>query len=163
MSSNANLVKDFTEGYLAIKVPETPRPMNKDDVKFLVRMVFSEMDELVSTVVEENERESFLKTCLEERDVHKGKIPETELSLIAEQADSMVDAWYYMLNIAAKHGMNLSKVFEVVHSANMAKRDPKTGTFIRRPSDGKVIKPEGWQEPNIEKAIERQMIEGSWN
>ena len=27
----------------------------------------------------------------------------------------------------------------------MAKRDPATGTFLKRPSDGKIIKPKGWK------------------
>ena len=31
----------------------------------------------------------------------------------------------------------------MVHAANMAKRDANTGKFIKRESDGKIIKPEG--------------------
>ena len=61
----------------------------------------------------------------------------------------MVDIWYYSLNAAAKKGIDLSKIFEEVHAANMAKKDPTTGKFIIRESDGKIIKPDGWKEPNI--------------
>lgn len=60
------------------------------------------------------------------------------------QADALVDVYYYSLNAAAKKGVNLSSIFSIVHSANMAKRDPKTGVFLKR-ADGKIIKPEGWQ------------------
>ncbi len=30
-------------------------------------------------------------------------------------------------------------------------------------NDGKIIKPEGWKAPNINKEIERQIKEGSFN
>ena len=40
--------------------------------------------------------------------------------------------------------------------------DPSTGQFIRRESDGKVIKPIGWKEPDITGEIDRQFKDGSW-
>jgi predicted HAD superfamily Cof-like phosphohydrolase len=105
--------------------------------------------------------------CLDTRDPckklsGKGGYYTTNTDLIASQFDALVDSWYYSLNIAAKHGVNMSKMFDIVHNANMAKRDPETGIFLRRESDGKVIKPKGWQSPNVEAEIERQMKEGSW-
>lgn len=50
----------------------------------------------------------------------------------------------------------------MVHAANMAKRDPSTGQFIKR-ADGKIIKPEGWKAPDVEGEIIRQDVEGSFN
>lgn len=44
----------------------------------------------------------------------------------------------------------------------MAKRCPVTGNFLRRESDGKIIKPAGWQPPNVEAEVERQAREGSF-
>jgi predicted HAD superfamily Cof-like phosphohydrolase len=35
----------------------------------------------------------------------------------------------------------------------MAKVDPETGKVRRRESDGKILKPEGWQPPNMTKFI----------
>src|SRR5208282_6773379 len=87
--------------------------------------------------------------------------PFSPTALVAEQADAMVDAWYYMLNTGAKHGMNLSALFATVHSANMAKKFPD-GTFHRRPEDGKIVKPDGWHEPNIVGEIVRQQRDGAW-
>lgn len=52
-------------------------------------------------------------------------------------------------------------MFHVVHAANMAKRDPQTGKFIKR-EDGKIIKPMGWVPPNVEGEIERQVKVGAW-
>ena len=54
----------------------------------------------------------------------------------------------------------MSKIFDVVHAANMAKRDPTTGKFIRREDDGKIIKPAGWQPPDVTAEIKRQISVG---
>ena len=52
----------------------------------------------------------------------------------------LVDSYYYSLKCCCKKGINLSNIFEVVHKANMDKRDPLTGKFLKR-EDGKIIKP----------------------
>lgn len=170
MTSNAQDVKEFTEEATAKKCPNTPRLMTLDEVKFVTRMVLSELHELAATVVcSENEYKAgetghqFLEDCLDDIDYcTASKTGKTDTELIAEQADAMVDAWYYMLNSAAKAGVNLSSVFDVVHQANMAKRDPITGHFRRRSSDGKILKPDDWQEPDIVGEIKRQQTNGSW-
>ncbi len=161
--SNAQNVKDFTEGYTDNKCPDTPIAMTKDSVFFIIRMVMSELDELAATVTSDDEESTkFMQDALSKIDKCQHYQYNTNIELIAAQADSMVDAWYYMLNIAAKHGINLSKLFDIIHQANMNKRDTETGKFIRRQSDGKVIKPIGWQPPNINKEIEKQIENGSW-
>ena len=65
-----------------------------------------------------------------------------------------------MLNAAAKKGVNLSSVFDVVHDANMAKKW-EDGTFHKR-EDGKILKPETWSPPDVQKEIARQFKEGSF-
>jgi len=96
--------------------------------------------------------------CTNLKDTYK-----TTTDLIAAQNDALVDSWYYSLNMAAKHGVNLSSIFDIVHAANMAKRDPVTGKFKHRESDGKIIKPKGWKSPDVEGEITRQITQGSWN
>ena len=156
-------VKEFTEGYLNMKCPDKPVALSKEEAFFIIRMVMSELDELAATVTQDHEEcNKFMMDALLSIDKCQKYQYNDELGVISAQADSMVDAWYYMLNTAAKHGMNLSKLFDVVHRANMNKRDPKTGKFIRRESDGKVIKPEGWQEPDIEGEMRKQMEDGAW-
>lgn len=73
----------------------------------------------------------------------------------------MVDVYYYSLNAAAKKGVNLSSLFGVVHAANMAKRDPASGQFLKR-EDGKILKPAGWAPPDVAGEVRRQMKEGAW-
>jgi len=161
--SNAESVKEFTEGALGKKCPNTPIKMTRDQVLFTIRMVMSELDELAATVCDSEEESTKLMTeALNTIDkCHNFKYND-DVDIIASQADSMVDAWYYMLNISVKHGMNLSAIFDIVHNANMDKRDPITHQFIRRESDGKVLKRTGWTEPDINKEIGRQMTDGSF-
>lgn len=162
-SSNAVAVKEFTEGSSGRPCPARPEPMSPEKVKFIIRMVISELDELACTVCQTvQDRDKFMQECLDTRDKCNNFKYETPVDLIAAQYDALVDAWYYSLNISAQHGANLSSIFDIVHQANMAKRDPVTGKFIRRECDGKVIKPEGWQPPDVEGEIKRQLEVGSW-
>lgn len=170
--SNAESVKQFTEAARNIACPNIPQPLSKKDVRFIIRMVMSEMQELAATVCETKmESVQMMQSCLSEIDVSEIPKPpltpsglvdirEERMEQIANQADAMVDSWYYMLDIAAKHGINLSKVFDVVHQANMDKRS-QDGLFHRR-EDGKILKPIDWQPPNITAEIKRQTTKGSW-
>lgn len=81
---------------------------------------------------------------------------------IYDQADALVDAIYYICDTAVRHGINLDPLFAIVHNANMQK--VVNGKVIRRESDGKVMKPEGWKDPSekIQQEVDRQVAEGSW-
>lgn len=160
--THSQLVREFTEESSGITLPKVPSPMNKEEVRFIVRMVISEMMELCMTVNDSvKESKEFFVECLDQCDVPKETDwkNKSNVELMAEQYDSFVDAWYYMLNTAAKKGVDLDGIFEEVHGANMAKRFPD-GKFHRR-EDGKVLKPEGWKEPNIVGEIERQLFIGN--
>ena len=140
--------------------------MNTNQVKFIGKMILDELLELFSTVMEPQEAKDTLKNMLDNaKSIPKMNVnldKNEEYKLIAEQCDAFVDIWYYSLNAACKKGVNCSKIFDIVHNANMAKRDPVTKKFLKR-QDGKIIKPKGWQPPNVEKEIQRQMQEGAWN
>lgn len=163
---DALAVKSFYEETRETKCPATPKELTKDSVKFITRMVLSELSELACTVSESTEEAVILlEDCLNEIDGPKMQSPDqyhTRTNRIAAQADAFVDIYYYMLDTAAKHGINLTPIFQIVHEANMAKRDPDTQKFIKRESDGKVMKPKGWIPPDVEGEIERQIKEGSW-
>ena len=85
-----------------------------------------------------------------------------EAESIAEQADALVDAIYYICDFAATHGINLDPLFEIVHGANMQKI--VDGRVIRR-KDGKILKPEAWENPGPKLAaeIDRQIRVGAFN
>lgn len=165
MKSQAQQVREFTIA-AGQHSPETPREMSKMEVMFISKMIIDEVLELMATVASSGEAKQMLVDMIEEsKDIPETKYKEGEegrISKIADQADALVDIEYYMLNCACKTGVNLASVFKCVHAANMAKRDPETGKFLKR-DDGKIIKPLGWESPDIEYEIQKQIKEGSWN
>ena len=169
MKSHSQLVKEFTEESKGIKVPERPIPMETKSVRFLAKMMFSEIIELLESVYPNEDavkvaHELIVEDQVEKRTLHGGVLPptpQTNVEKIEAQMDAIVDCWYYGLDSAAKHGMNLETVFLLVHKANMDKRNPVTGKFERR-DDGKVIKPAGWQPADIRSEVEKQLAEGGF-
>lgn len=147
--SNYDDVKQFTEESNGIKCPTIPEKMTKDEVSFLLKMVLSEMTELAQTVT--SSYDEALQMVKDSVDVDPSTHTNLDdnVEIIAEQGDAMVDAWYYMLNSASKRGIDLSKIFNEVHGANMRKKDPVTNKFIRRETDGKILKPVGWKPADI--------------
>ncbi len=124
-------VKEFSDACNDGANPATPQLMDGAAVEFIAEMVNDELDEL------------------------------REATDVAEQADALVDAIYYICDTAVRHGMNLDRVFAIVHGANMQK--VVDGRVIRR-DDGKILKPDGWQDPGplLVEEITRQTREGSW-
>ncbi|MFT5368789.1 MAG: putative HAD superfamily Cof-like phosphohydrolase [Candidatus Latescibacterota bacterium] len=80
---------------------------------------------------------------------------------VTEQADALVDAIYYICDFAVRNGINLDPLFDIVHGANMQK--VVDGKVIRR-DDGKILKPEGWEDPapKLNTEMARQQNEGSF-
>ncbi len=65
---------------------------------------------------------------------------------IYEQADAMIDLIYFALGTMVEMGLEADELFDIVQQANMAKLWPD-GKPHYNPKDGKVIKPEGWEDP----------------
>ncbi len=124
-------VKEFSDACNDGSNPSTPVLMDSEAIEFVATMVNDELDELREAID------------------------------TAEQADALVDAIYYICDTAVRHGMNLDRVFEIVHGANMQK--VVDGRVIRR-DDGKILKPEGWQDPAplLLDELRRQHTQGSW-
>jgi predicted HAD superfamily Cof-like phosphohydrolase len=64
-------------------------------------------------------------------------------------ADALADLLYVTYGAAITFGIDLRPIFEEVHRANMA----KLGGGTR--ADGKVLKPDGWQPPDLAPLLER--------
>lgn len=144
------MVREFTNVVKSARglepCPTKPTSMNAEEVKFLVKMVMSEMAELVDTISESSEDTNrIMLECLG-TDPSKHIKYNDASKLIAAQGDAIVDAWYYMCDAACKKGINVSEMFDLVHSANMNKL--VDGKAIVR-EDGKVLKPPGWTEADI--------------
>jgi predicted HAD superfamily Cof-like phosphohydrolase len=124
-------VKEFSDACNDGNNPSSPQLMEAAAVEFIAEMVNDELQEL------------------------------REATDTAEQADALVDAIYYICDTAVRHGMNLDRIFDIVHGANMQK--VVDGRVIRR-EDGKILKPEGWQDPAplLLGEMDRQTRHGSW-
>lgn len=70
----------------------------------------------------------------------------------AEQLDACMDMIWVILGFCHMKGYNVQGAWDEVLKTNMAKVDPKTGK-VRRREDGKILKPEGWQPPDMSKFI----------
>jgi len=73
-----------------------------------------------------------------------------ETHAMAEVADGLVDTIYVCIGAALELGIDLDPLFEEVHRTNMA----KVGGQSR--SDGKIMKPPGWQAPRIAELLKAQ-------
>jgi len=160
--SDAERVREFTFE-AGQPVPEKPQLMGIEEVNFITKMILDELLELYSTVMTpKNAKAAMMRMLTDAKNVPRMNVhPNKKYELIAEQGDAFVDIWYYSLNCMAKKGVNLSSIFDLVHNANMAKRDPATGRFVKR-ADGKIIKPKGWRAPNVSAEIKRQQDQGAW-
>ena len=65
-------------------------------------------------------------------------------------ADGIVDSIVVLLGTAITYGIDIRPVWDIVHATNMAKKGGKYR------ADGKMMKPEGWEPPNIRAEIANQ-------
>jgi predicted HAD superfamily Cof-like phosphohydrolase len=64
---------------------------------------------------------------------------------LVDQADAIADLIYYAIGVFIEMGLNGSKVFELVHQANMNKIEDDARPIFDK--DGKVMKPNNWVSP----------------
>jgi predicted HAD superfamily Cof-like phosphohydrolase len=69
-----------------------------------------------------------------------------------EQLDALIDI--LVVTIGALHSMGCypEDAWNEVMRTNFVKVDPVTGKVTRR-EDGKILKPEGWQPPRLERYL----------
>ncbi|MCZ6868050.1 MAG: hypothetical protein O7G84_00940 [Gammaproteobacteria bacterium] len=72
---------------------------------------------------------------------------------LVEMADALGDLMYVTIGMGLACGFPMREVFDEIQRTNMAKFPG--GVVTRRPSDGKVMKPEGWTPPDIKGILER--------
>lgn len=85
-----------------------------------------------------------------------------DATTIAGQADGFIDMIYFALGGLDEMGLDPSPIWDIVHAANMAKRQPD-GSVSRHPVTGKTLKPADWLDPGplIDAEIERQIAAAS--
>lgn len=66
-----------------------------------------------------------------------------------EQLDALIDILVVTIGAIHSMGADAAGAWREVMRTNLAKIDPVTG-LVRRREDGKILKPEGWQPPNLQ-------------
>jgi predicted HAD superfamily Cof-like phosphohydrolase len=66
--------------------------------------------------------------------------------------DALLDLIVVTVGAGLSAGFPMAAGWEEVIRSNMDKVDPETG-MVRKRSDGKILKPEGWKPPNLAELI----------
>jgi predicted HAD superfamily Cof-like phosphohydrolase len=110
-------VREFTAG-AGQPTPDTPELMTAEEVHFITKMIIDETLELWATLFTSDEAVAALVDIIETaKKLPKEGFSDDEqghIDQVAAQADALVDIQYYMLNCAAKKGINMSAIFGVV-------------------------------------------------
>ena len=69
-----------------------------------------------------------------------------------EQLDALVDILVVTMGAIRAGGFDGEGAWNEVMRTNFAKIDPETGK-VRKREDGKVLKPEGWEPPQLAKFV----------
>lgn len=80
---------------------------------------------------------------------------------VREVLDDAADLLYVLAGFCNTLGLPLEFGFQEVHNANMSKgiRQEDGSYKLLYRDDGKVLKPENWQEPNIDRVIDIKLIQ----
>ncbi|GAK42107.1 hypothetical protein TCA2_4599 [Paenibacillus sp. TCA20] len=75
---------------------------------------------------------------------------------VVDQADAMIDVIYFAIGTLVELGVKPQELMDIVQNANMSKLWPDGKPHYKE--DGKVMKPEGWEDPyeKLAAAIARQ-------
>ena len=100
--------------------------------------------------VNENEQSDLYKKLIKE------EIDEfweaDELDDDTERLDACFDMIWVIVGYARSRGWDMQKAWIEGAASNLSKIDPDTG-LVRRREDGKILKPEGWAEPNFDQFV----------
>ena len=66
--------------------------------------------------------------------------------------DACMDMIWVILGYCYMQGYDVEGAWNEVARSNLAKINPETGKVIKR-EDGKVLKPEGWTPPQLERFV----------
>ena len=126
-------------------VPEKATELTTERKYFLQRMILSELTELAETV--EMTSAEVINMYQEALNHYSG--PTSSDGDVKELF--RLSKFFEEISIQSKFPFN--EIFYEVHEANMRKRNPSTGKFEVRATDGKILKPTGWVGPNNEKIL----------
>lgn len=124
--------------------------LKERDPKFIhsLAMHMDLINEEVNKELRINFDDRIMHPLLGNKDVHG--IEEFHINTLVLLADDLIDTLYVVNSMLNKLGIPATAIYEEVHRSNMAKG---VEGKIRRRADGKILKPDGWEPPNIKKII----------
>lgn len=108
---------------------------------FIFKMILSEMSEVLITLVGVNKYEKYLTRIV--KSVSQVNTCYSKRLLTANHTIQYIAIGFLQSELS----LDIMLPLRIVHGANMNKRN-KDGKFIRN-KEGKIIKPEGWKEPDL--------------
>jgi len=91
----------------------------------------------------------YLKLIQEEGEELADAIKDNDL---VEQLDALIDLIVVTIGAMNSLGVDAEGAWNEVMRTNFAKIDPTTGC-VRKREDGKVLKPEGWEPPQLKQFL----------
>ena len=107
---------------------QTVGERNQDQFDLYLKLIQEEVGEL-QTAVDDNDR--------------------------VEQLDALIDIMVVTVGAVQSLGVDAEGAWKEVMSTNFSKIDSLTGR-VRKREDGKVLKPTGWQPPQLSKYINKE-------
>ncbi len=107
------------------------------------------------TVGEVNYQQKMLYTNLIEEEFNELKTANSEV----EELDALIDILVVTIGAIHSMGADGEGAWREVMRTNFAKIDSTTGK-VRKREDGKVLKPEGWQPPNLKPYVRHDIGNG---
>ena len=105
---------------------------------------------------------TFIEACDQEKNIDNAflyaKLIEEEYNEFCssknhvESLDACMDMIWVILGYCHMNGYDVKGAWNEVALSNLRKIDPKTKKVNKR-EDGKVLKPEGWKPPQLEKFV----------
>lgn len=69
-----------------------------------------------------------------------------------EKADACFDMIWVIVGYMRSRGWDVNGIWDEGAKSNLSKIDPTTG-LVRRREDGKILKPDGWKEPDFSQFV----------
>ncbi|WP_430000167.1 HAD family hydrolase [Metabacillus fastidiosus] len=143
---------------------DKPTLLTKEQVQTRVNFLAEELVELLGAVAEDRTELAGMVnsltnaiTAAETKQIKAGFDVENRMVAIA---DALIDLDVFIQGTFSMMGIQPQPLYDIVMNANMSKLG-EDGKPIIRESDGKIMKPEGWEapEPKLKTEIERQLNE----
>ena len=84
-----------------------------------------------------------------------------EANTLEEEVDALIDLIYFALGTSYRHGFNFYDGWREVHRANLSKVRTPSKDCSKREFELDVIKPEGWEAPDLDPAINTEKLKKS--